>query len=270
MIAILGADGLLGSWLCYKYRREAFGFSHKELDITDESYVYHALKALQPDGVINCAALTNKRNVNPEQRMDVNARAPHTLAKICNDLGIKLVQVSTDCVFSGIHGNYTELDTPDADDNYGWTKAQGEVIETPHVTVRASFVGWPDPKQRGLISWLYNSPQHVIEGYKNVWWNGLTAHALATHLMDLAYDYETGIVHVYGETISKYELLSIVRDVYGWGKAIVPVDVPVKNLTLASVKQTPREHKFSFYDQVDAMSIHKTNYTRWLKEQEYA
>lgn len=269
MIAILGADGLLGSWICYCFQKDAIGFSHKELDITDTSYTKEVLKHLQPDAVINCAGITNKRNVNPEQRMEVNGKAPHALANICDNLGLKLVQMSTDCVFSGLHGNYTELDVPDADDNYGWTKAQGEVIDKPHVTVRSSFVGFPDPKGRGLLSWFKNA-RGEVEGYTNVWWNGLTAPALATYLTDLAYDYDSGIVHVYGETLSKYDVLCAVKEVYGLSVDIVPTEVKTTNRTLSSVRNRPREHMVSLYDQLDMMRVHQSGYTKWLQSQEYS
>lgn len=269
MIAVLGADGLLGSWLCYRFKGEAFGFHRSELDIRDYEYTHEVLKALNPDAVINCAGITNKRNVNPEYRMEVNGIAPHKLATICDELGIKLVHVSTDCVFSGEHGTYTELDIPDADDNYGWTKAQGEVHRSPHVTVRASFVGWPDPKGRGLLSWL-KSADSPVEGYENVRWNGFTAPALASYLLELAYDYTTGVVHAYNrEVISKYDLLCMFKDVYDLSVEIIPVEEPVINKTLSSIRNKPLECTISMYDQLVWMRSHQNSYKSWLNSQTY-
>lgn len=268
MIAVIGADGLLGSWLSYLYPKEVFGFSHKELDVTDESSVYAVLKALKPDAVINCAGITNKRNVNPEHRLAVNARAPIRLRNMCDALYIKLVHISTDCVFSGEkEGSYTERDKPDAYDNYGWSKAEGEIYRYPHITVRTSFVGWPDPKGRSLLSWMHHTPDPVIEGYRKVSWNGLTTAALAPYLIELAYNKEWGIEHIYGEVLSKYEVLEAVNRIYATKKSIVPVDYPVKNMVLSSVSEHPKECKIPFFDQLSSMELLQNGFNKWLSEQ---
>lgn len=240
MILVTGADGLLGSWICFKHKKDTIGLTRKDLDITDEVSVLKTLRSFQPDAVINCAGLTDHRGkwVNPDERIAVNAEAPHILSKICDMVGVRLIQVSTDCVFKGDKdGNYTEMDIPDADDNYGWSKLQGEIDRAPHLTVRTSFVGWPDTKMRGLIAWLRVTSRLQVLGYVNVRWNGLTVSLLADYLVELAYTRHTGIMHLFGAPMSKYDILTQVKDVYRWAHPfVVPSAVPVSNRTLASVR----------------------------------
>src|SRR5687767_11789602 len=114
MIVVLGADGLLGSWLCARHAKDTIGFTHKELDITNAVRVFDKLEELEPDAVINCAGITKQGNYATDEMVSVNALAPHTIANTCDLLGIKLIQVSTDCVFSGNRGGYKETDKPDA------------------------------------------------------------------------------------------------------------------------------------------------------------
>lgn len=234
MIVVLGADGLLGSWLLAKHPRETVGFTHKELDITDSEQVFDKLEGAAPEAVINCAGITRLGQHTVDEVVSVNALAPHRLATVCDLLGIRLVQVSTDSVFSGAKGNYAENSKPDASDLYGTTKYRGEVTRTPHVTVRTSFIGWPDPKGRGLLAWLHSKQGQQVQGYANALWNGLCVTELSNALVEIAYGHQRGIIHVHGEPITKYEVLQLVRDAYGWSVSIEPVDTPKVDKTLAS------------------------------------
>lgn len=272
MILVTGADGLLGSWLCYRHRNDVLGYTRNELDVTADWEVDQILKNTKPDAVINCAGIVKSRNPNPEYRMDVNGKAPHALAKVCDIHGVRLIQMSTDCVFRGDRGDYTESDEPDADDNYGWTKAQGEVVYSPHLTVRTSFVGWPDPKMRGLLAWLFSTSRSEVPGYKYVLWDGLTVLSLADYLLELAYSRQTGVMHLYGQTTSKYHLLQTAQKVYGRRTPkIEPVDTPVLNRTLASVR-TDRPiipGTSNFEEQMWAMKEHQSKFTYQWHEAVY-
>lgn len=278
MILIMGADGLLGSWLCYLHQKNTIGFTRRELDVRDEYHVLHTLKQYRPDAVVNCAGITNKRNVDPETRTGVNAIAPHLLARACDVVGAKLVHLSTDCAFKGRYGGaYVESDEPDAEDNYGWTKAQGEISRPPHLTVRCSFVGWPDPKYRNLLAWLElsgcvesSSYHRSVPGYANVLWNGLTVVSVCDYLMELAYGRQFGTMHLYGQTISKYTLLETVQAVYGWKRpTLYRQDYPVKDITLASTRSDRPTllGTTNFEEQVRRMKDHEKGYRAWLKEQ---
>lgn len=232
MIAVFGSKGLLGSWLCALYPKEVIGFSREEVDITRSDQVQKALEDIRPDVVINAAGIVKSRD-NAADFFKINAEGPRVIMNACDNLGIRMLQVSTDCVFKGDRGNYKETDTPDAEDAYGVSKMMGEIDRHPHLTVRMSFVGWPDMGDRGLIAWLAHQKDYsIVPGYVNSLWNGLTVWAAAKYLMELAYLPVYGIAHLHGQTVSKCDLLSAVTQLYEWRYKIEPVDQPVKNLTL--------------------------------------
>lgn len=235
MIVCFGSKGMLGSWLCALYPKEIVGFSRAEADITDYQQVKAALDAVKPDVVINAAGVVKSR-YNTDY-FGVNAEGPRVIALACDEKNIRMVGVSTDCVFKGDRGDYGEADTPDTEDAYGVSKLMGEVFYRPHLTVRTSFVGWPDPAGRGLLAWLtqqkYNS---IVPGYANVLWNGLTVWAMCHYLVELAHSPIYGVMHLHGQTLSKFHLLETVNKVYGWDYSISPVNEPVLNRTLRTVR----------------------------------
>lgn len=244
MILVTGAGGLLGSHFCSRYPKYALGLTRNDLNVADEDAVLSALSQYKPDVVINCAGITRTNNEDPYEVYLANTFAPRNLAYWCDELGIRFIQISTNCVFAGREkGSYTEYEEPDSKDLYGRTKAEGEVYDWEYknsLTIRTSFVGWPDPSGRGLISWLWKqSKTKPIYGYTNSWWNGLTVTALSDYLIRLAYGTNTGVIHLTGQTINKYELLATVKKVFDWDFALVPDDKPFENKTLQCFKAIP-------------------------------
>lgn len=220
MILVTGAGGMLGSWICAKYPGDTIGLTHSECDITRADHITGALADHLPDAVINCAGVTRG---DPDRMWEVNAEAPHLLASICSEYGIRLVQVSTDCVFDGKAGWHRDDDKPDATDAYGRSKARGEIFHPDHVTVRTSFVGWPDPGGRGLLYWLHQQNGRVL-GYDNWVWNGLAVPVVAECLVALAYSRRTNVVHLSGQINRKYNVLALASEVLGWDKEIIRVN----------------------------------------------
>ena len=220
MIAVTGTGGMLGSAVMRAINDvphlAAQGFDREHLDITSRASIAHAFTAYTPDVVINCAGLTPHRDPLPmhDEYWAVNAMAPLVLARECDAVGARLIHVSTDCVFSGQRpiedGPYTEADTPDATDPYGQSKAFGEVIGAPHLTVRCSFVGLGE---RGLIAALRRGV--VTEGWSQAFWSGSTAPAIARALVELAQRPEiTGLMHLTrGVVTSKADLIVRLQDV---------------------------------------------------------
>jgi dTDP-4-dehydrorhamnose reductase len=230
-ILVFGASGLLGSTLCKLYDGQVTPVYRTDCDLRDERQIRQFFYTHDPEYVINCAGDTNRSEfVHPDTYL-VNMIAPHVLAKYCG----RLIHISTDCVFAGGgSGYYDELDTPNGTGHYALSKRMGEVRTYPHLTIRTSFVGLPDPKCNGLLHWF--SQQKRVDGYKNVLWNGLTTVELSHKIMTLLKSNKRGVLHVFGkETISKYDLLCTVRDVYGWDIEINPVEEPVLNKTLETV-----------------------------------
>lgn len=204
-IVVTGANGMLGRAVvkaiaANDYYR-AVRYVSGEMDIANVTDVVRLTGAK----VINCAGIVRGRDDVTSKRMgQVNALAPHLLAAVAK----RLIHVSTDCVFDGSKGPYVESDEPSPIDNYGMSKLIGEVETQNSLTVRTSFVGFG---QRGLIRWLLDHRQEgTVPGFRRRIWNGLYVETLARHLVRLLDAPITGIVHIEGPIISKYDLLVII------------------------------------------------------------
>lgn len=188
------------------------------LDPMDDDAIAAVLERVRPRAVINCLGVIKQTHGQEEELFAINARFPHRLARACERVGAKLIQMSTDCVFSGKRGEYSENDTPDPVDAYGRSKLEGEVMH-PHLTVRTSIIGLERETRRSLLGWFLNLPKGAqANGYTRAIWSGLTTRALAPILLDLAVGEHaavTGLLHVAGEPIDKYRLLKKAAVAFG-------------------------------------------------------
>jgi dTDP-4-dehydrorhamnose reductase len=162
-----------------------------------------------PNVVINCAGIIKQQGSAQADLsyIRVNALAPYILADLCERRGTRLIQLSTDCVFSGRVGQYSEADIPDPTDLYDRSKLLGEVTRGPHLTVRTSFIGFErfHNQSLSLLDW-FMCQSGEIKGYTRAIWSGLTTLEVARNLISLAHRPEvTGLLHLCGEKISKYD-----------------------------------------------------------------
>ncbi len=182
-----------------------------------------ALDAFRPDVVINCIGVIKHMPgaQDPETSIAVNALFPHQLARLCAERQARLIHFSTDCVFSGRRGNYTEDDDPDPVDLYGRTKLLGEVGGPGCLTLRTSIVGRELRGRTSLIEWFLAQRGGRVQGFAKALYSGFTTGAMADIIAMLATRFPglEGVWHVSSEPISKYELLRIVDRVYGLGIA---------------------------------------------------
>jgi dTDP-4-dehydrorhamnose reductase len=130
--------------------------------------------------------------------------------------GGRLIHISTDCVFDGLRGSYTEDDVPNASDVYGRTKAMGEVHAENAITLRTSFIGRELRHHTSLLDWFLSQEGKTIAGYRNVIWSGVTTQHLAEVIETLVLRGTalTGVYHVSSGRISKHELLLKLRDAF--------------------------------------------------------
>lgn len=195
----------------------------------DPECLHDAIESCLPDTVVNCVGLVKQSPIaeSPELAIAINALLPHRLAAICSNLGIRLIHISTDCVFSGTSGPYTEDSPIDAMDLYGKTKALGEVTYEGHLTLRTSIVGPELFNGYGLLDWFLKG-HHKVNGHKNALFTGLTTFELSRVIADLIANRPeiSGLYHVASQPVSKYDLLCQFKDAFGLGTEIVPVDKP--------------------------------------------
>lgn len=184
-----------------------------------------AFAQTNPDVVINCVGLVKQlaNAENPLEAVPINTLLPHRLARICQLIGARLVHISTDCVFSGKKGNYSESDLEDAQDVYGRSKLLGEVIYPHVVTLRTSIIGHELRGGHGLIDWFL-SQQESVKGYTDAIFSGLPTCELARVVRDFVIPNTKlhGVYHVAADSISKYDLLHLVNSVYHKGLHIEP------------------------------------------------
>lgn len=198
--------------------------------------VASTLDRVRPDVVVNCIGIVKQRPdaSDPVLSIAINALFPHQLAALCRTRGIRLLHVSTDCVFSGQRGNYRESDRPDPEDLYGHSKLLGEVSGEGCLTVRSSMIGRELGSARGLVEWTLAQDGRTVRGFRRAIFSGLTTLELSRVICEVAARQRDlhGLWHIAAAPISKLDLLHLIRDAYGLNLTIEPADEPVIDRSL--------------------------------------
>ena len=173
-ILVLGATGMLGHTI-YKFLNqsdeiECYGSIRNTKDkeffdshLSKKTRIFNDfnnlkklekfIKKIKPQIILNCIGLIKQRDNsdNQPEAIFINSLLPHQISKVCNELGIRFIHFSTDCVFSGRKGNYKESDLPDARDIYGLSKFMGEINGKNNLTIRTSIIGHELKNSLGLL-----------------------------------------------------------------------------------------------------------------------
>lgn len=237
-IAVLGANGMLGyaaTNLLKKRGHDVVAISRTEYDIATEPFskLEDLLAGVQ--GVINAAGVIKPRiaAMPIEHTLRVNAIFPRNLAKFTQRKSIPCIHVTTDCVYTGNTGKYDEDALFDADDVYGMSKNAGENSEC--MVLRTSIVGEEAGQGRSLLAWAQSQAGKPAKGFLNHHWNGVTTTELSSICETILTSgpvakgglYEKGLFHVHSpEPVNKYELVSLMNEVYGLNMQIEPVQAP--------------------------------------------
>lgn len=244
-VLILGANGLLGS-ACMRIMgqrpeihvvgtyRTKFDVSSSDVskiqhyqlsDILDNSALEELFKNVSPDVVINCISLSKSdlEKINPYLFISTYSLLPHLLHDLCDRNNARLIQISSDGVFSGEDGNYSEFDKPDAQDVYGRSKLLGEVVSDSSITLRTSMIGESPGLHNGLISWFLDQ-RGSCKGYSEAIFSGFPVNVLAELILDhiIPNSNLSGIYHLASNPISKYDLLSLVAKRYKSSVHLIP------------------------------------------------
>ena len=255
-VLVLGITGLLGSAVFHvlseKKDWRVFGTLRTEeskrffapvlnlnlvvgVDVLDQAELIKLFKQTKPDVVINCISLAKPLLISgePLDIIPIYALLPHRLAHLCGLVGARLVHISTDGVFSGSKGKYTEDDLPDARDLYGLSKLLGEVTAPHTITLRASIFGPELKTANGLLAWFL-SQQETCNCFSRAIFSGLPTVVLAQIIRDYVIPEPElfGVYHVAAKPISKFDLLKLVAEIYGKTIELIPVDQPVCDRSL--------------------------------------
>jgi dTDP-4-dehydrorhamnose reductase len=201
--------------------------------------VRNILNQLMPNIVINCIAINyiGKTQAEIQDAYQVNALLPHSLAEYCKSIGARFIHISTDGVFSGIKGGYTELDTPDPIDEYGVQKLKGEVFNENCITLRTSMIGHNLDGASGLVDWFLNQ-RTSCKAYTNALFSGLTTYEIANIIQDIIVTDTSlsGLYHLSADPISKYGILELIASEYEKKIELIADGSYIINRTLDSSK----------------------------------
>jgi dTDP-4-dehydrorhamnose reductase len=232
-ILVFGSNGMIGSTV-FRYLDKytncntvgALRDSQNKLLLLKNTYyidsynfqnLYKCINLIRPDYVINCVGITKHRKLsnNIIKSLQINSIIPHNISLLCKIFNARLIQISTDCIFSGLKGNYIESDLPDALDIYGKTKFLGEVKESHVLNIRTSTIGHEIIGANGLLEWFLASNKSV-DGYRNAFFSGITTLELAKVICFIIENnfILSGVYNVGGMKVDKYTLLKLIAFVY--------------------------------------------------------
>jgi dTDP-4-dehydrorhamnose reductase len=222
-IFIFGANGMLGRY-SLKYfspNYQVVSITRNEIDLRkDFSLINQKYDFKSEDVIINAAGIIKQRNYSPEELICVNSLFPQFLSKLeCN-----VIHITTDCVFSGKLGSYTEDSLHDCLDDYGKSKSLGE--NSNLTIIRTSIIGEELYNKKSLIEWVKSNKNTTISGYLNHFWNGVTCLELnkqIEHIIENK-EYWKGVRHYYSpDTVSKYQLVSYINQIYNLNNQVIPI-----------------------------------------------
>ena len=220
-ILVFGECGMLGTEVVEAGRRREHQMLYNDYGITNGVSLDQAYEKNAPDVIINCAGVIPSRRIGDVHMVNVNATGPHMIAEWFKD--IHIIQVSTDCVFSGSRvGPHRVTDRPDPVDLYGRSKLAGELTGEWCTTVRTSFIGY----RHGLLPWFLSQKGPTVPGWVNALWTGSTVYEVARQLIQIAEGKPLGLVHLAAPLLSKYELLCALGVAFDKDIKIVPTDEP--------------------------------------------
>lgn len=224
-VIVLGSTGMLGHMMSVfltEKNLEVIGFSRRKLIIPgiknkiinfdDFNDLSEIIDSYNPNIVINCIGVLNENaELNKIEAIKINSLLPQMLSEKFKHTKTKFIQISTDCVFSGLNQPYTEKSVPDGKGDYAWTKILGEINNNKDLTIRTSIIG-PDINEKGigLFNWFMMSRDKELYGYQGINWTGVTNLELAKSVHKVIKSNLGGLIHlVNNHEISKFDLISL-------------------------------------------------------------
>lgn len=287
-VLIFGATGMLGHKLMHSMsqsftvygtlRRNKEQFLHHPIlgkmnligntSADNGKSIEDAIEFADPDVAINCIGIIKQlpEAKDPIKSITINSLFPHVLAQQCGERRIRLIHMSTDCVFSGKKGDYSENDVPDAFDLYGRSKLLGELDEPGCLTLRTSIIGRELNSANGLLEWFLSQKGQPVKGYRNAIFSGFTTNALSEIITQIIIKYPDlgGLYHVSSNPISKFDLLSLVKKHFELDMEIEPDETVVidRSLNSSKFRQKTKIHIPSWDEMIEQVHNDPAPYDR--------
>lgn len=226
-IIIFGSNGMLGNYVksYMKHKKyDVIELTRDDFDLLNIDYekldiFIKKLNIIKNDIIINCVGIIPQssayRILDKNMYYKINSIFPIILSSLCDKYELKMIHITTDCVFSGKIGNYDENSIHDETSDYGVSKSLGELCKA--TIIRTSIIGEELNNKRSLLEWVKSNYDKEINGYCNHYWNGVTCLELAKIIEKIIVEnkFWLGIRHFFSPTkVSKYELVKMINDVY--------------------------------------------------------
>jgi dTDP-4-dehydrorhamnose reductase len=288
-ILIFGGSGMLGHKLnqLWKEKFEVIttlrkGFSEYErfniferdkvienVEIEQIKTVQEIVEKQKPDVIVNAIGIIKQlpSAKNTVKTLWINSIFPHQLAEISEQNNSRLITISTDCVFDGKKGNYTEEDIPNAIDLYGQSKHLGEVVEGNALTIRTSIIGRELQTCYGLVEWFLSNEGRKVNGFSKAIFSGFPTCVFANILEEIITKHKglKGLHHISSEPINKLDLLKLIKNAYKSNIEIVEFSDFEIDRSLDSTKFKEKTN-FQLQDwetMVNQMATDSTPYDDW-------
>jgi dTDP-4-dehydrorhamnose reductase len=232
-ITVLGANGMAGHVVASylgQQGHEVDAVDRIRLDVENPISVVAFFDQLNTDFVVNCIGLLVQPCIQrPDRASVINSWFPHYIEYQLKNTATRLIHLSTDCVFDGATGHYSETDAHTEMNAYGRSKSLGEVNNGKDITFRMSIIGPELKNGTGLLDWVRSNPASELPGWDNACWNGITTLQLAKCIDCYIRNPKIfGIYHVVNNSVNtnKYELLCLINEVYNLNKTIIRTHGP--------------------------------------------
>jgi len=262
-IVVLGATGMLGHKMLQILSRRfdtVVGFAYEDVskppydrvelfqgvemvagvNAADFQTLEKTLAVVRPDCIVNCIGIIKQRETASAYIpcIELNALLPHKLAAFAQKWGGRVIHFSTDCVFDGNRGGYTEEDFSNAEDLYGKSKFLGEVAGENALTLRTSIIGRELTSHKSLLDWGLSQNGKTVKGFKNVIYSGVTTNQIAEVVAMVIEKFPTlsGLYQVVADPISKHDLLGLIRDAFSLDMKIMPETETVSDRSMKGDK----------------------------------
>lgn len=269
---VLGCNGMAGHTISLYLKErghDVFGFDLRKSSLIDSAegdakniaFLTDLISNGKYDSVINCIGILNQQaEDNKALASFLNGYFPHFLADVTKNTDTQVIHMSTDCVFSGMKGQYTEDDFADGRTFYDRSKALGELNDDKNITLRNSIIG-PDinPKGIGLMNWFMQQNGEV-NGFTKSLWTGQTTLQLAKTMEVAATQRATGLYNtVPKDNISKYDLLCLLN------KYLRNDSVKINKVDGICADKSLKRTKFDFDYLIPDYEVMVSEMAEWVK-----
>ena len=294
-VAVLGSTGMLGSTLTrvlenqfktiYEFNRSGISATGKNqtrvIEVTDSNCLLTSFNGLEIDYIVNCIGMikhvideNDQNSVNLAGK--INSEFPANLNIYASRLGIPVIQVGTDCVYSGKSGLYSENDPHEPIDIYGETKNAGEQSATDSMLIRCSIVGKELKNRNSLLEWVISQPIGAkVEGYVNHLWNGVTTLHFSQIISGVIKSgaYKPGVLHlVPSDIVSKFELINLISSEFGRSDLQISqfeAETPInRSLITINPERNLQLWRQGGYNEIPTISEMVSTYAKWSQKGE--